>query len=75
MSDNFTFKKYWNGNVEEGEGRNGRFYVRNGRWMWAIFQNEELVDNFYDFSEVKRKYPTAKRLREEIKKLKESKND
>ena len=46
-------------------GRNGRHYVRKGRWIWAIMKNEELVDNLDDFSEVKRKYPTAKRIKGE----------
>jgi hypothetical protein len=65
MSDKLTFQRNWNNNVEECEGRNGRHYVRHGRWMWAIFQNEKLVDALYDFSEVKGKYPTAKRIKGE----------
>jgi hypothetical protein len=63
MANNFTFQRNWNNNVEECESRNGRHYVRNGKWMWAIFQNKQLVDNLDDFSEVKRKYPTAKRIK------------
>tara|TARA_R110000868_G_scaffold23303_5_gene94218 strand:- start:1005 stop:1199 length:195 start_codon:yes stop_codon:yes gene_type:complete len=60
---NFKFQKNWNNNVEEYEGRNGRNYIKNGKYMWAIFQNEELIDNLNNFSEVKRKYPTAKRIK------------
>ena len=69
MNDKFTFQRNWNNNVEECEGRNGRHYLRKGRWMWAIMKNEELVDNLDDFSEVKRKYPTAKRIKGTSSKL------
>lgn len=65
MSDKFTFQRNWNNNVEEGIGRNGRHYLRKGRWIWAIMKNEKLVDNLDDFLEVKRKYPTAKRIKGE----------